>query len=570
MIAAVAGMLISAVLYLLYGFYVRRSILVPVRQVAATARRMAAGDRAARVEGADTARGELGAMSRSYNVMADTLEQNHDELEAQREELSDYAEELEAQRGELERTIAALDAEKTRVEMTSAFGEAVAAEAGFAPLAHLILNGVADAVRCEAGRALRPRRAPRGRPRARDRARPRPRRACPRSSCPATGSPAARPSSCGRSTATHEAREHARADADRSGAISHELHVPLLQAGEVFGVLSLGRLADVPFAEADIVLVSHLADQSGVALSKAVVLRELRRRDTITRAVLDAAPNPIALLDDGGHPVVANEPMREVLPLLRERPVPDVADQVVRDEIEDGRTGRIFTRYVARLNEVEVGLHGRIVVLSDVTARREAERMKDEFSALVSHELRTPLTSIIGYLELLRDDADSDGDDPRARQRAQFLAVVDRNAQAAPAARRRPAVRRPGRGGQAQPATRPTSTSARSPARASRPPRRARATAASSSRSRRRPRRSSAATATVSPRRSTTSSRTRSSSRPRAAASSCGSRASTTVPSSRSPTRGSGSPRRTSSSSSSASSARSVRRPRRSRASASG
>jgi signal transduction histidine kinase len=54
--------------------------------------------------------------------------------------------------------------------------------------------------------------------------------------------------------------------------------------------------------------------------------------------------------------------------------------------------------------------------------------MKDEFSALVSHELRTPLTSIIGYLELLRDDADGDGDDPRARQRAQFLTVVDRNA----------------------------------------------------------------------------------------------------------------------------------------------
>src|SRR6185503_288002 len=216
--------------------------------------------------------------------------------------------------------------------------------------------------------------------------------------------------------ATHQAQSMRVQTLTGPATISHELHVPLLQAGEVFGVLSLGRLADVPVAEADI------------ALSKAVVLRALRRRDTITRAVLDAAPNPIALLDDGGHPVVANEPMREVLPLLRERPVPDVADQVVRDEIEDDRTGRIFTRYVARLNEVEVGLHGRIVVLSDVTARREAERMKDEFSALVSHELRTPLTSIIGYLELLRDDADSDGDDPRAQQRAQFLAVVDRNA----------------------------------------------------------------------------------------------------------------------------------------------
>jgi signal transduction histidine kinase len=210
--------------------------------------------------------------------------------------------------------------------------------------------------------------------------------------------------------------------------VAHELHIPLLQAGEVFGVLSLGRLADVPFAEADIVLVSHLADQSGVALSKAVVLRELRRRDTITRAVLDAAPNAIALLDDAGHPVVANEPMREVLPLLRERPVPEVADDVVRDEVEDPLTGRIFTRYVARLAVVVVGLLGRFVVLSDVTARREAERMKDEFSALVSHELRTPLTSIIGYLELLRDEAEGDADDPAAAQRAQFLNVVDRNA----------------------------------------------------------------------------------------------------------------------------------------------
>jgi hypothetical protein len=113
--------------------------------------------------------------------------------------------------------------------------------------------------------------------------------------------------------------------------LAHELHVPLLQAGEVFGVLSLGRLGDVPFEQADVQLVSHLADQSAVALSKSVVLRELRRRDTITRAVLDATPDPIALLDDGGHPVVANEPMRLCLPLLRERPVPEVEEGVVRD-----------------------------------------------------------------------------------------------------------------------------------------------------------------------------------------------------------------------------------------------
>ncbi len=42
-----------------------------------------------------------------------------------------------------------------------------------------------------------------------------------------------------------------------------------------------------------------------------------------------------------------------------------------------------------------------LVTVRDVTARREADRMKDEFVATVSHELRTPLTSIGGSLGLL-------------------------------------------------------------------------------------------------------------------------------------------------------------------------
>ncbi|HVW19271.1 MAG TPA: HAMP domain-containing sensor histidine kinase [Solirubrobacteraceae bacterium] len=53
----------------------------------------------------------------------------------------------------------------------------------------------------------------------------------------------------------------------------------------------------------------------------------------------------------------------------------------------------------------------------------ESERLKDEFFALVSHELRTPLTSIIGYLDLLLDDAGELDADAR-----RFLEVVDRNA----------------------------------------------------------------------------------------------------------------------------------------------
>ncbi len=59
----------------------------------------------------------------------------------------------------------------------------------------------------------------------------------------------------------------------------------------------------------------------------------------------------------------------------------------------------------------------------DVTAERDADRLKQEFFGLISHELRTPLTSIIGYAELLREvEADKLSDQGR-----RFIEVIERN-----------------------------------------------------------------------------------------------------------------------------------------------
>ena len=55
-------------------------------------------------------------------------------------------------------------------------------------------------------------------------------------------------------------------------------------------------------------------------------------------------------------------------------------------------------------------------------AEAESDRLKGEFFGLVSHELRTPLTSIMGYVELLREEPDLT---PELRH---FVEVIDRNA----------------------------------------------------------------------------------------------------------------------------------------------
>ena len=67
---------------------------------------------------------------------------------------------------------------------------------------------------------------------------------------------------------------------------------------------------------------------------------------------------------------------------------------------------------------------GFIFVATDVTHALESSRLKDEFVGLISHELRTPLSSILGYLELIRDDDEA----PLSAEQLQYLGVAERNA----------------------------------------------------------------------------------------------------------------------------------------------
>ncbi len=61
----------------------------------------------------------------------------------------------------------------------------------------------------------------------------------------------------------------------------------------------------------------------------------------------------------------------------------------------------------------------------DITAQREAERMKKEFTSTLSHELRTPLTSIIGSLQLINSGVLGD----IVPDVAELTAVAERNGQ---------------------------------------------------------------------------------------------------------------------------------------------
>ncbi|WP_082467391.1 sensor histidine kinase [Leifsonia sp. Leaf264] len=67
---------------------------------------------------------------------------------------------------------------------------------------------------------------------------------------------------------------------------------------------------------------------------------------------------------------------------------------------------------------------GFIFIGTDLTKAREVNRLKDEFVGMISHELRTPLSSILGYLELIREEAE----EPLTPEQLTYLAVAERNA----------------------------------------------------------------------------------------------------------------------------------------------
>ncbi|WP_183339906.1 HAMP domain-containing sensor histidine kinase [Conexibacter arvalis] len=177
-------------------------------------------------------------------------------------------------------------------------------------------------------------------------------------------------------------------------------------------------------------------ENRGAELVDAV--RSAREGASVLRAVLDATPDAIALLDSNGVPIVDNPPMRAVRKAFGPRATAidqhgtllplDLGHEAgeSRDEITLLGTRRAFARYAAPVHDSHGRLIGRLLVLREVTGEREAERVKEEFFALVSHELRTPLTAILGYVELvLGEHAREDAAD---EEQIRHLQIVERNA----------------------------------------------------------------------------------------------------------------------------------------------
>ncbi|HEY1539710.1 MAG TPA: histidine kinase dimerization/phospho-acceptor domain-containing protein, partial [Solirubrobacteraceae bacterium] len=414
-IAIAGGVLLLAMMVLALVF-LRRGVVRPVSTVADAAGLIAGGDLAARVPPRG-GRGEVQALGSSFNTMAASLQESHGRTTRQTAE-------LEAQRAELVAAVERLGSEKARVERYLRFGRRIAVESEVDVAAETVLTELTELAGCRAGALY---------------VIDNDREDAPLLAAvvgdvepPRTiedGSPVTR---------VLESGYLARGKQPILGPDgSDELHIPLRTGHLNVGAVVLADPEEGRFSAEAVETAADLAVQAAVTLAKALLLRSVRESATLVRAVLDATPDAIAVTDGDGVTVLENPPMRAVRAALVESArAPgggfrtdfqvDLSDPdaEVRDELELLGTRRLFARYVGPVRGGSGMRVGRLVVLREITAEREADRIKDEFFALVSHELRTPLTAIIGYVELVLDDDEDALDDTHRTH----LEIAQRNA----------------------------------------------------------------------------------------------------------------------------------------------
>ncbi len=88
--------------------------------------------------------------------------------------------------------------------------------------------------------------------------------------------------------------------------------------------------------------------------------------------------------------------------------------QVFSDEfpLPDRRTGKAVATSIFKevdiLEESSLAENylGTVIIIRDITAEKEVDRMKTDFISTVSHELRTPLTSVLGFAKLIQKKLD--------------------------------------------------------------------------------------------------------------------------------------------------------------------
>ena len=137
------------------------------------------------------------------------------------------------------------------------------------------------------------------------------------------------------------------------------------------------------------------------------------------RTILDSMVEAVLVVDDSGRVALTNRALDELLErdATGSRPKKLIRSEQLRTAVRLARRKRVATEVEIEgiVGERTLNFHaqvsplpgpgGVVVVLHDVSALKDADRVRRDFVANAAHELRTPLTAIRGFAETLANGA---------------------------------------------------------------------------------------------------------------------------------------------------------------------
>lgn len=210
--------------------------------------------------------------------------------------------------------------------------------------------------------------------------------------------------------------------------------VPVFVGDKLWGLLgAYEHQGPRHWEDREVALLAQVANQLGVGINQAELLtqtktqsRQLRSTLADLSAIIDNLADGLLVTDTHGRITRFNPALLEMFNLqgvdlrgrqLAEHFPPELAKLVLQTErsqqkvitvdveLENHRAGQALATSIVKEAEMDEGEQclGSVILIRDVTARREVDRMKTEFLATVSHELRTPLTSVLGFASIIKE-----------------------------------------------------------------------------------------------------------------------------------------------------------------------
>ena len=218
------------------------------------------------------------------------------------------------------------------------------------------------------------------------------------------------------------------------GIVAHRLDFDGLRA------VAVGRSARLGFpSDVEALIFRAVANEASVAVRASRRLEAARSARRTLEAVVEQMPIGVAIAEaPGGRIIARNAALDRLLPHAGSDAAPpedasqplrrsiELGEVVTDEEIEmrsvDGRRSMVSVSS-APVRDASGSIVAAVATYADITARREADGVRDAFISMLSHELRTPITSIYAAAHLLRRPVSVGLDDARRRGIVEDIAI---------------------------------------------------------------------------------------------------------------------------------------------------